>query len=127
MIREIELTFPAPAVRAGDPETSYAAADMAKFNATKHCITALRALRVYGPCTDYELSAITRLQQNSIGKRRGDCRDVGLVSVLRDADGNKLKRFAPSGAKCLVWTLTMKGAQYLADYEKREANEPTHI
>ena len=117
MIREIELTFPAPAVRAGDPETSYAAAAMAAITSNEHCILALRTLRDYGPCTDYELSAITNLQQNSIGKRRGDCRDVGLVSILYDADANKVKRPAPSGAKCLVWTLTMKGVFHLADYE----------
>jgi hypothetical protein len=114
-----EHSFPTPAARNSDPETSHAAAADASFRASRHRILALETLYRHGGLTDFELASITGMQQNSIGKRRGDCRDVGLVTNLRDADGIKMKRPAPSGSGALVWTLTAEGINYIQDYWKR--------
>jgi DNA-binding transcriptional ArsR family regulator len=105
--------FNLPLARNSDPETSHAAAADVAFRASAHRLMALHALDRYGALTDYELADRTGLQQNSIGKRRKDCQDAGLVAVLKDEEGNNVKRPAPSGSKALVWTLTEKGRQYL--------------
>jgi len=91
----------------------------ARFKANNHRRTALLALLKHGNLTDYELADKTGLQQNSIGKRRKDCQDAGLVTHYRDDDGNKVKRPAPSGSKAYVWMLTDRGEE-LANQIKRE-------
>jgi len=103
-----------PLARNTDPETSFEAARDASFKASAHRMLALQALS-QGAMTDFELADVTRLQQNSIGKRRKDCQDAGLVTVLKDSDGNNVKRPAPSGSKALVWTLTEKGKKFLQE------------
>jgi DNA-binding MarR family transcriptional regulator len=92
---------------------------LARFKASNHRRTALLALLEHGNLTDYELADKTGLQQNSIGKRRKDCQDAGLVTHYRDDDGNKVKRPAPSGSKAYVWMLTDRGEE-LANQIKRE-------
>ena len=106
-----------PLARNNDPETSHEAAANASFRASANKLLAMRTLDRYGALTDYELAARTGLQQNSIGKRRKDCQDAGMVERLLDADGNSIKRPAPSGSKALVWTLTEKGRLYLRELE----------
>ena len=108
---EEKLIFNPPTYRSTDPETSAEAAHDAEFHASTGRILTLQAL-AKGPMTDYELEAITGWQKNSIGKRRLECQRAGLVDVLF-VDGEKVKRAAPSGSMCLVWTLTNKGARYL--------------
>jgi hypothetical protein len=76
---------------------------------------ALTTLKRFGPLTDYELAARTGLQQNSIGKRRKECQDAGLIEGLVDPYGNNVKRPAPSGSKSLVWQLTREGDAYVGD------------
>jgi len=107
------IDFPVPNARNTDPETSHDAAEDASFKASKHRLLALKALFTYGAMTDYELAARTGLQQNSIGKRRKDCQDAGLVTVLMDVNGGKVRRPAPSGSSALVWTLTATGQDYV--------------
>jgi hypothetical protein len=107
------IDFPAPNARNTDYETSHEAAADASFKASKHRLFALGALYTYGALTDYELAARTGLQQNSIGKRRKDCQDAGLVTVLMDVNGGKVRRPAPSGSSALVWTLTATGQEYV--------------
>jgi|688.fasta_scaffold127181_3 DNA-binding MarR family transcriptional regulator len=104
-----------PLARNTDPETSHEAAADVSFRASAHRLLAMQALDRFGALTDYELAARTGLQQNSIGKRRKDCQDAGMVERLLDADGNSIKRPAPSGSKALVWTLTEKGRNYLRE------------
>ena len=104
-----------PLARNNDPETSHEAAADVSFRASAHRLLALKTLDRYGALTDYELAARTGLQQNSIGKRRKDCQDAGMVERLLDADGNSIKRPAPSGSMALVWTLTEKGRSYLRE------------
>ena len=113
------IPFTLPTARRTDPLTSHMAAIDARFKANNHRRTALLALLEHGNLTDYELADKTGLQQNSIGKRRKDCQDAGLVTHYRDDDGNKVKRPAPSGSKAYVWTLTDRGEE-LANQIKRE-------
>jgi predicted transcriptional regulator len=105
-------TFNEPNARDSDPETSHEAAEDAKFKASKHRLLALTTLRRFGPLTDFELASRTGIQQTSIGKRRKECQDAGLVTGLVDANGQKVKRPAPSGSSALVWTLTQEGITY---------------
>lgn len=105
--------FNQPNARGTDPETSHEAAKDATFRATEHCIRALEMLYRFGPLTDFELASRTGLQQTSIGKRRKDCQDAGLVTNLLKETGEKVKRPAPSGSSALVWTLTDKGNTWL--------------
>jgi len=109
------ILFKDPMSRNSDPDTSHQAASEAKFRASRHRILALKTLKRFGPLTDYELAARTGLQQNSIGKRRKECQDAGLIAGLMDADGNNVKRPAPSGSKALVWALTKEGDAYVAN------------
>ena len=111
----VELNWSPPLARNTDPETSHEAAEDVSFRASAHRLLAMQALDRYGALTDYELAARTGLQQNSIGKRRKDCQDAGMVERLLDADGNSIKRPAPSGSMSLVWTLTEKGRNYLKE------------
>jgi hypothetical protein len=111
------IRFPYPLARNSDPSTSYEAARDASFKASEHRVKALQAFFDFGPMTDFELADATRLQQNSIGKRRKDCQDAGLVDVLTNEDGVKVKRPAPSGSKALVWKLTQAGRDYVTNMD----------
>ena len=111
------IRFPYPLARNSDPSTSYEAARDASFKASAHRVKALQALFDFGPMTDFELADVTGLQQNSIGKRRKDCQDAGLVDVLTDEDGLKVKRPAPSGSNALVWSLTQAGRDFIKNLD----------
>jgi hypothetical protein len=111
------ILWPYPLARNSDPSTSFEAARDASFKASAHRIKALQAFFDFGPMTDFELADVTRLQQNSIGKRRKDCQDAGLVDVLTNEDGVKVKRPAPSGSKALVWKLTQAGRDYVINMD----------
>lgn len=107
------IRFPFPLARNTDPITSFQAAQNASFKASAHRVKALLAFYDHGAMTDYELASATGLQQNSVGKRRKDCQDAGLVGNLLDEFGEKVKRPAPSGSPALVWTLTNAGYEYV--------------
>jgi transcription initiation factor IIE alpha subunit len=82
--------------RDSDPETSRLAAK--GVNIKKSLKLALQTLReAEDGLTDHELAAKTGYQHNSIGKRRTDLRNLGLV-----VDSGK-RRKAPSGAYAIVW------------------------
>lgn len=117
--RQEEFVFRDPVARMTDPDTSHEAAKDATFKASKHRKLALFALYDHGPMTDYELAAVTGLQQNSIGKRRGDCARAGLVRRLV-IGGEDQKRPAPSGSMSLVWTLTPRGETYTLKLSEKE-------
>jgi len=93
--------FGRPVARATDPGTSWAAAAFTEPRAGTNRALALRLLREHPDgLTDYELADLSGLQQNSIGKRRGELRDAGLVQ-----DSGRRRR-APSGAAAIVWVAT---------------------
>ena len=96
-----------------DLETSHEAAVDASFKASKHRLMALKALLEVGPMTDYQLASATGLQQNSIGKRRKDCQDAGLVTFFLDKNGEKVRRKTPSGSSAFVWEITEEGRNFM--------------
>jgi len=98
--------------RSTDPETSHEAARDASKKAPNHRLIALQALSEHGPMTDFELANKTGLQQTSIGKRRKDCQDVGLVDFFM-IDGEKERRQTPSGSSAYVWQITELGKKFL--------------
>jgi hypothetical protein len=107
--------YPLPSARTNDPETSHLAAiDARKSMGPGHRLV-LRFLYI-APMTDYELAEATGFQQNSIGKRRGECEKVGFVTVKIGDDGKRLKRPAPSGSLSLVWCLTLKGIMHFEEH-----------
>lgn len=94
--KEKAEAIPHSMYRDSDPDTSISAAK--QTNIRKGLKIALQALiEAENGLTDHELAAITGYQQNSIGKRRTDLRNLGLV---RDSG---IRRKAPSGAKAIVW------------------------
>ena len=85
--------------RSTDPDTSIAAASSVMTEIGKDKV--LKALKQYpGGLTDFELADETGWQQTSIGKRRGELRDVGLVI------DSGYRKPAPSGRMAIVWCLT---------------------
>jgi len=104
--------FPDPQARKEDPETSHDAANDAKRFSKGNRLLALNALNDHGALTDFELAHVTGLQQNSIGKRRGECCAVGFVEK-REEFGEVVKRPAPSGSNAIVWAITEKGKAFL--------------
>jgi len=105
--------FSEPLARRTDPVTSHEAAHRASFSASAHRVMAMEALLRYGAMTDFELADVTRLQQNSVGKRRKDCQDAGFIERLKDEEGLTVKRKTPSGSNAIVWTLTKEGIAWL--------------
>ncbi len=103
-------------VRAADPDTSWEAA-FAHLSVRSHDRRA--ALKLHAiwndGLTDFELGDLMGRQQTSAGKRRGELRDMGLVS-----DSGR-RRPAPSGSNAIVWVITGKGRiveQLLAAQER---------
>jgi hypothetical protein len=101
---------PSPA-RNSDPVTSHIAADRAGMKASHNRLMVLRHLIASGPMTDFELAAVCGIQQTSIGKRRGECRDWYLVEQHKE-DGEAVTRKSPSGSPALVWGITEAGRAF---------------
>ena len=115
------LDWQPPASRYTDPETSHMAATRADSFASADRLMVLEILDTFGPCTDFELADHAQRIQSSMGKRRGELRDKGLVEVLTDAEGGKIKRLSPTNSPALVWRITDRGRSYLADNCRRVA------
>lgn len=105
-----------PMARRTDPETSVLAAKKASFSASSDRMLALKTLIELSPLTDFQLAEATGKAQTSIGCRRKDLRDAGLVEVMRDSTGAKVTRLSPSGSPALVWTVSDAGRLF---YEKQ--------
>ena len=94
-----------PTWRATDPSTSRDAALGATANAATHRQRAAQALLSAGRdgLTDFELADLLGIAQTSIGKRRGELVNAGVVTALLDRTGRQVRRPAPSGAAAGVW------------------------
>jgi hypothetical protein len=68
--------------------------------------------------TDFELAANLNRQQTSVGKRRGELRDLGLIYAT------SVRRLAPSGSAAIVWALTYKGLVFLFVRLQSRASSP---
>jgi hypothetical protein len=111
----VDLMQTAPASRHSDPITSHLAATSAALRASEGRLAVLGCL-IERPKTDFEMAAELNRQQTSCGKRRGECRDHGLVEVALDGRGEEAKRPAPSGSLALVWAITQAGRDYYAEH-----------
>lgn len=100
------LVFDEPTARATDPVTSHQAAAAVAPRAGTTRARALVALAAAGHrgLTDFELAARTGLGQTSVGVRRKELRDAGLVTATDE------RRPSPSGTPALVWRITDRGA-----------------
>lgn len=111
-----QLPLDLASARRSDPETSrLAAADALRKIGGRHQL--VLTLLAQGPATDFELAEKGGLQQTSIGKRRGECRDHALVKELF-ADGKPVRRASPSGSLAQVWTITALGLAQLAAWKQ---------
>lgn len=104
--------------RTSDIETSHLAAQDAAGKARSNRRRALEVLGYLGAegATDFELADLTGLQQTSVGKRRGELRDMGLVAAryVHTAEGRvAVRRRTPSGSLAQVWTVTLAGLELL--------------
>lgn len=92
------------AARASDPHTSWEAA-LSFVDGKKKDRKDVLLLHYMNPqgLTDFDLAAILERQQTSVGKRRGELRDMGLIKSTH------LTRPAPSGASAIVWQITDLG------------------
>jgi hypothetical protein len=99
-----DVPSPYRSARFTDPETSRRAAADAARSAATHRTRALETLRAHhGGLTDFELAALLGVAQTSIGKRRGELRDAGLV------EDSGVRRPAPSGSAAIVWRIRLGG------------------
>jgi len=99
----IKMTIdPQPPARATDPSTSWDAARDARVLSGHHRQMAYDALTDAGErgLTDFELADVTGVAQTSIGKRRKELQDAGLV------EATDMTRPAPSGSAARVWRLS---------------------
>jgi hypothetical protein len=55
--------------------------------------------------TDFELASLTKTSQTSIGKRRKELCEAGLIV------GTTERRPSPSGSPSIVWQITPMGAE----------------
>jgi hypothetical protein len=108
------------AARTGDPETSWEAAyrdvDGKQSDRRRVLLTHDEAAKLgYPPfgLTDYDLASAMGRQQNSVGKRRGELRDRGLIEAVLLPNSRPMKRPAPSGSASIVWRITERG-RYVA-------------
>ena len=100
----------APTARPSDPDTAHEAAaavtDVQRRNVYR---AVLEALVEHGPSTDHDLARYVAgklghpIGQTSVGVRRGELRNAGLV-----ADSGHKGR-TPTGAKAIRWALTPAG------------------
>lgn len=97
--------------RADDIDTAVGASITALHSKASNQRLALMALYAAGEngLNDFELEDVTGVQQASIGKRRGELRDKGLVRRASDEAGNALSRPSHEGNPSAVWCLTAAG------------------
>lgn len=101
---DLPAWFPAQAARASDPITSHEAAQrVARTAATDRALVLRIHQQWTSGLTDFELADLAGRQQTSLGKRRGELRDAGLI-----CDSGH-KRPAPSGSLAVVWQITEAG------------------
>lgn len=98
MIGEGLPLFDVVLARKSDPETSHKAARLENLSRDRAMVLRAHEQHPDG-LSDFELAALLGRQQTSVGKRRCELRDMGLI-----VDSGK-KRPAPSGSPAIVWRL----------------------
>jgi len=94
----LPLVGQGPGARRSDPDTSQAAASANQSQRARDRDEVLRIHRLHpAGLTDFELAEIMGRAQTSVGKRRGELRDSGLIA------NSGQRRPAPSGSTAIVW------------------------
>jgi len=106
--KESAMTLVPAKARHTDPDTSHEAAERASAHAEGDRRRVLALLAEHGPLTDFDLARLTGRKQTSVGVRRGELRDAGLVEQ-HDRSG-----VSDTGSPCIRWTLTSAGRQAAA-------------
>ena len=95
-------------VRVSDPDTSHEAGKANTNNSEdRRLVLTTHAAHLEG-LTDYELADLHGRQQNSLGKRRTELRDAGMIQAT------PLRRKGHTKSLCIVWTITDFGMVALA-------------
>lgn len=104
MTSQIPLLDWSPGARASDPDTSHMAAARALKirHGDQQRVLHLLAHQPAG-LHDFEIADALKGAQTSLGKRRGELRDKGLVY------DTGIRRRNSSGSMCAVWALTAAG------------------
>ena len=91
--------------RSTDPHTSHLAAEAHRglLGAHDRLITLLAHAQHPDGLTDFELAAILGRQQTSVGVRRGELRNAGLI------EETDITRLSPSRSPAIVWRITLMG------------------
>src|SRR4051812_39894110 len=96
--------FSLPAYRNSDPETSRQAA--ARCPAIRRA-DLLEVLRIHAEhpagLSDFQLADIMKRKQTSVGKRRGELRDMGLIVQTAE------RRPSDTGSPAICWRITEAG------------------
>lgn len=103
-----EAAMTATKARRTDPDTSHEAAARASAHAEGDRRRVLALLAEHGPLSDFDLARLTGRKQTSVGVRRGELRDAGLVEQY-DRTG-----VSDTGSPCIRWALTSAGRQAAA-------------
>lgn len=116
------IEWPAPAVRHDALDTSRAAAQRVAPVANADRLLVLRTLAGVDNLTDHELAAQHGRLQNSLGARRKELMDAGLVeaATLPGDDGQPvtLKRLIPGRTtRATAWRITAAGRAYLKEHD----------
>lgn len=117
-----EIVFPAPAVRHNALDTSREAAQIVTVVASADRLLVLRTLAQVDNLTDHELAAQQGRLQNSLGARRKELRDAGLVEAateLINGEPVTIKRQTRPGSttKATAWRITAAGRSYLKEHD----------
>ena len=101
--------------RAGDPDTSIAAATAAQEQLTRNQTVVLAALAAAGArgMIDHDHEAVNGLEQDTAGKRRKELQELGMVAQ------SPLRRKTPRGRDAIVWTITAAGVAVNRLQQKR--------
>lgn len=91
--------------RKGDPETSKAAAVVAKNFYSSHCGRIYTALVQHGPMTVDEIAELLEMQSQQVNKRLPDLQRLGLATPQAGA-----ARLSAAGLACRAWVATPGGA-----------------
>jgi hypothetical protein len=93
-----------PGARLTDPDTSHKAANEHQLirRRDRAAVLHVHAAHPRG-LTDFELADIMNRQQTSVGKRRGELRDMNMIIETPE------RRAAPSGSSAIVWQITEYG------------------
>ncbi len=101
-----------PAVRVNDRDTCQEPTEV-RMSSGRLKALAAHYLHPEG-LTDFELAALTDTAQTSIGKRRGELEQAGLIVATTK------RRPAPSGKAAIVWRITSQGVGFIVRLNETE-------